>query len=53
MKEGHDLFDGVILSNGTSTIAVDYSGATILPAGATISLGDFVEVHGTFASGRP
>ena len=39
------------LTNGTTSILVSYAGATILPAGSTLALGNFVEVHGTFSAG--
>ena len=39
------------LTNGTSSILVNYAAATILPAGATLALGNPVEIHGTFSAG--
>jgi hypothetical protein len=39
------------LTNGTASITVSYSTATITPAGATLSQGDFVQVHGSFSAG--
>ncbi len=45
------------LQNGATDVAVNYSGATISPAGATLIVNALVEVHGafngaTFAAGR-
>jgi hypothetical protein len=39
------------LTNGTTSIIVNYSGAVIRPTGATLNLNDFVEVHGAFSAG--
>ncbi|NTW59058.1 MAG: hypothetical protein HGA43_07820 [Nitrospirae bacterium] len=39
------------LTNGTISITVSYGTATITPAGATLSQGDFVQVHGSFSAG--
>jgi hypothetical protein len=39
------------LTNGTTSILVSYAGATILPAGSTLALSNFVEVHGIFSAG--
>jgi len=39
------------LTNGTAAITVSYATATITPSGATLSQGDFVQVHGSFNAG--
>lgn len=39
------------LTNGTTSITVSYGTATITPAGATLSQGNIVQVHGSFSSG--
>lgn len=38
------------LTNGVSSITVNYTGASITPSGATLSQNDFVEVHGSYDS---
>lgn len=39
------------LTNGSTSITVSYGTATITPAGATLSQGDLVQVHGSFSAG--
>jgi hypothetical protein len=39
------------LTSGTASITVSYTTATITPAGATLSQGDLVQVHGSFSAG--
>jgi len=39
------------LTNGTTSITVNYGTATITPAGVTLSQGDVVQVHGSFSAG--
>jgi hypothetical protein len=38
------------LKNGATSVTVNFSGATIVPATATLANGEIVEVHGAFSS---
>jgi hypothetical protein len=41
------------LTYGAASFTVNYSGATVTPAGASVANGNFVEAYGTFNAGSP